>query len=43
MKGLPRKSMINSDVTMLAADRNEMYWNTPAPGKSKALSIQSKR
>ena len=43
MKGLPSSSMMSSEVTMLAAARNEMYWNTPAPGKSNALSSQSKR
>jgi hypothetical protein len=30
--------VMNSEVMTEAAALKEMYWNTPAPGKSKALS-----
>ena len=43
MKGLPNTSIIISDVITDIAARNEMYWNTPAPGKLKALSNQLNR
>jgi hypothetical protein len=39
----PNISIISNEVIADIAARKEMYWNTPAPGKSNALSNQSKR
>ena len=35
--------MITSEVMTDMAARNEMYWNTPAPGKSNSLSSHVKK
>jgi hypothetical protein len=33
---LPKTMAISSDRIMAAAERNEMYWNIPMPGRSVA-------
>ena len=40
--GTDNSALIADDIAAIDA-RNDMYWNTPAPGRSKALSNQSKR